>query len=204
MDQGQNAYSSSSELMAGSLSLRFMQQIQPIVDILQIHQLFKSALLHNTTTVHNQNLIRCPDSGRPVGYNEGGLSFWELQNGVLNASLCVRIYAGGCLIQNQKGRIISQCPAEGQKLAFTGREGYPLFFNLVIKTSRQPPNEPMRVDLFGNRFQADPLEDVPRCWGVYRLYLPINWPSARIWPSIALISCAFVMPGSNATSVSKA
>ena len=61
--------------MAGSLSLRFMQQIQPIVDILQAYQLLVGTLFDDATTVHYQNPIRHLNSRRPVSNDECGLPF---------------------------------------------------------------------------------------------------------------------------------
>ena len=59
------------------------------------------SLLYDISVFHNQNHIRLPDGGKPVGHDKARSPLHHGGKRFLNPNFRARIYGGGRLIQNQ-------------------------------------------------------------------------------------------------------
>ena len=79
----------------------------PIKSIL-CEQCLVAAYLHNTTLVHDDDLIRTPDGAQAMGDDKGGAALHQLIEGFLNQFLRLGIHARERIIQDQNTRIHQQ------------------------------------------------------------------------------------------------
>ena len=74
------------------------------------------SLLHDVPVPHDQDGVRVPDGGQPVGHNEAGAALHHLLEGLLDADLRAGVDGGGGLVQNQHGRQAQHYPGNAQQL----------------------------------------------------------------------------------------
>ena len=73
--------------------------------------------------LHQQDQIRVPDCGKPVGDDEGGPAFRDGEHGLAYPLFRYSIHRTGGFIQNQDGGILENRPGDCQKLPFPPGSG---------------------------------------------------------------------------------
>src|SRR5881409_1485353 len=79
-------------------------------------------LLAQLALVQHEDAIRVLDGREAVGDDDRGAAAEELRERVLDQPLGLRIDARGRLIEDEDGRIVGQCPGEGEELTLASGE----------------------------------------------------------------------------------
>ena len=70
----------------------------------------------DAAVLHHEDLVGVLNGGQPVGDGDDGLAPGQLGNGLLDEVLVLRVNAGGCLVQNDDGRVFQDGPGDGDAL----------------------------------------------------------------------------------------
>ena len=97
--------------------------VHPGIPAVELHQLFVGAFLGDPAIFYQQDEIRIPDGGKPVGDNKGSPPTGDCQHGPADPLLRHRIHGAGGLIQNQNRGLLQYGAGNGEKLAFPLAQG---------------------------------------------------------------------------------
>ena len=83
-----------------------------------------------------------------MGDGDDGAALGQLGDGVLDEMLVLGVNAGGCLVQNDNGRIFKDCPGNGNTLLFPAGKGTAALADYGVVAVRQCHNEIVAACLF--------------------------------------------------------
>ena len=90
-----------------------------------VKQLLLPAAGGKPPLVDHQNLIRVLDGVQPVGHHDQGLAPYQTGDGLLDLRLALGVSEGGCLVQNDDGRLFEHGPGDGDALALSAESRSP-------------------------------------------------------------------------------
>ena len=106
------------------------------------------SLLYDIPVFHDQNQIRIPYSGKPVGYDKAGPSLHQIVHCFLNPGLCPCIHGTGCLIQNQYPVVRKDGACNGQQLTLSLGYIAGIFIQFHLIPARQCLDKPVCMGCF--------------------------------------------------------
>ena len=99
-----------------------MSRPQRLIQRAAGEQFTLGASVHDLPLLQHHDLIRILNGGQPVGDHQQRLSFGKGHDGPLDLVLVLRVREGSCLVQNDDGRVLQNCPGDGDALALSARE----------------------------------------------------------------------------------
>src|SRR6476646_6058434 len=126
---------------------RFEQTLfgQPRVFPTKRKQLLVSSALDDTAVIKHENLVCAYDSGKPVCDYDGSTVEHQSLQRLLDESLRRGVDARRRFIQNQKWRILQECPRNRKALLFAHTQLHSALPHNAAQSVRQPIDEGTRV-----------------------------------------------------------